>query len=121
MASYSVVDVDQLPGEGPGGAVRKVRRALGARAFGFNHFTILPNVEGREHDHAGNQQEEVIYVLGGSGTLRVDGEEVELKSGRVIRLDPEATRMPVAGPEGLEFITFGAPVDGRPYEPPEWG
>ena len=29
-------------GEGPGGAVRKVRRALGARAFGFNYFTIPP-------------------------------------------------------------------------------
>ena len=114
MASYSVVDVDRLPGEGPGGAVRKVRRALGARAFGFNHFTLPPNGKGREHDHADGRQEEVMYVVGGSGVLRVDGDEIELRPGRFVRLDPEATRLPTAGPEGLEFVTFGAPVDGRP-------
>ena len=31
MAAYSYVDVDSLEGEGPGGMVRKTRRALGAR------------------------------------------------------------------------------------------
>ena len=36
MPAYAVVDLDGLEGEGPGGAVRKTRRALGARAFGFN-------------------------------------------------------------------------------------
>ena len=44
---YSYVDVADLEGEGPGGAVRKVRRALGARAFGVNYFELPPNVEGR--------------------------------------------------------------------------
>jgi hypothetical protein len=29
-------------------------------------------------------------------------------------------RMPVAGPEGLEFLTIGAPLEGK-YEPPSWG
>jgi hypothetical protein len=52
--------------------------------------------------------------------MRVDGEQVELKPGRFIRLDPRATRCPVSGPEGLEFVTFGAPVGGG-YEPPSWG
>jgi hypothetical protein len=32
--AYSVADLDELEPEGPGGMVRKVRRALGARAFG---------------------------------------------------------------------------------------
>ena len=27
---------------------------------------------------------------------------------------------PVAGNDGLEFVTFGAPLDGG-YEPPDWG
>ena len=39
--------------------VRKVRRALGARAFRFNYFVFPPNTEGREHDHADSGQEEV--------------------------------------------------------------
>jgi quercetin dioxygenase-like cupin family protein len=120
MASYSVVDLDELEGEGPGGAVKKVRRALGAEAFGFNYFTLPPNGEGHEHDHSENRQEEVMFFVKGAGTLRVDGEEIELKPGRFIRLDPEARRVPTAGPEGLEFVTFGSPVE-EPYEPPSWG
>jgi hypothetical protein len=39
---YTAVDVGELEGEGPAGAVRKVRRALGARAFGFNYITLPP-------------------------------------------------------------------------------
>ena len=117
---YSFVDVDALEGEGPGGAVRKLRAALGARAFGFNYFTLPAGVTGREHDHAESNQEEVYFIVGGGGTMRVDGEEIELKAGRFLRVDPGSTRVPVAGGEGLEFVTFGAPLDGT-YEPPSWG
>jgi mannose-6-phosphate isomerase-like protein (cupin superfamily) len=117
---YSFVDVADLEGEGPGGAVRKVRRALGARAFGFNYFELPANVAGREHDHAKGNQEEVYFVLEGSGVMRVDGEEVELKQGRFLRVDPATKRCPVAGPDGLVFLAIGAPL-GRLYEPPSWG
>ena len=116
----SYVDVDTLAGEGPGGAVRKLRAALGARAFGFNYFTLPAGVTGREHDHADTNQEEVYFVVRGSGAMRVDGEEIELKPGRFVRVDPGSTRVPVAGGDGLEFVTFGAPLDGM-YEPPSWG
>ena len=117
---YTYVDVDTLEGEGPGGAVRKVRRELGARAFGFNYFTLPAGVEGREHEHTDANQEEVYFVVRGSGVMRIDGEEVELKPGRFVRVDPASTRVPVAGDDGLEFVTFGAPLDGG-YEPPSWG
>jgi mannose-6-phosphate isomerase-like protein (cupin superfamily) len=120
VTRYSVVNVEDLPGEGPGGAVRKLRRALGARAFGFNHFRLPAGVTGREHDHAEQNQEEVYVVLRGSGVMRVDGDEVALAPGVVLRVDPEATRVPVAGDDGLEFVTFGAPLEGS-YEPPDWG
>jgi mannose-6-phosphate isomerase-like protein (cupin superfamily) len=117
---YTYVDVDSLEGEGPGGMVRKTRRATGTRAFGFNYFTIPPGVEGRQHDHADSNQEEVYFVVKGRGTMRIDGEDLELVPGRFVRVDPESTRVPVAGDEGLELVTFGAPVDGT-YEPPSWG
>ncbi len=117
---FSFVDVGDLEGEGPGGAVRKVRRALGARAFGFNYFTLPAGFVGREHDHGEQDQEEVYFVVRGSGRMRVGGDEVELKPGRFVRVDPEERRCPIAGPDGLEFVTFGAPLDGR-YEPPSWG
>ena len=67
MAKYSFVDVGKLPGEGPGGAVKKVRRALDAQAFGFNYFELPPDVEGREHDESESSQEEVMFVVAGSG------------------------------------------------------
>ncbi|MGL6280216.1 MAG: cupin domain-containing protein [Gaiella sp.] len=106
---HTVVDVGELPGEGPGGAVRFLRRALGATAFGINHFTLPPGASGREHDELSSTQEEVVLVLEGSGVLRVDDEEVPLRPGIAVRLDPEATRVPVAGPDGLVFVTIGSP------------
>jgi mannose-6-phosphate isomerase-like protein (cupin superfamily) len=109
---YTFVDVDTLEGEGPGGMVRKTRKATGARAFGFNYFTLPPGVEGREHDHAGENHEEVYFVVRGGGTMRIDGEEVELRPGRFIRVDSDSTRVPVAGDEGVEIVTFGAPLEG---------
>lgn len=120
MTSYSIADVEELDAEGPGGVVRKVRRALGAKAFGFNYFKFPPNQEGIEHSHAKDGQEEVVFIVKGKGTLKVDGEEIELKPGRFVRLSPGATRQPKSGSDGLEFVTFGAPVDGS-YEPPSWG
>jgi quercetin dioxygenase-like cupin family protein len=100
LAAYDMVDLDELEGEGPGGAVRKVRRALGARAFGFNYFVLGPNAEGREHHHSDANQEEVYFVVRGSGVMRLDGEEVELRPGRFLRVDPATTRCPVAGEDG---------------------
>jgi quercetin dioxygenase-like cupin family protein len=118
--AYSVVDVSDLEPEGPGGMVRKARRAVGARAFGFNYFVFPPNQEGREHEHGDSGMEEVYFVVKGSGRMVIDGEEIDLRPGRFVRVDGESTRMPVSGDDGLEFVTFGAPVDGA-YEPPSWG
>ena len=52
--------------------------------------------------------------------MRLDGEELELRPGRFVRVDPATARVPVAGDDGLEFVTFGAPLEGA-YEPPSWG
>jgi mannose-6-phosphate isomerase-like protein (cupin superfamily) len=120
MAGYDIVDVDELEGEGPGGMVRKTRRALGATAFGFNYFVFPPNQEGREHDHSDDGHEEVYFVVKGLGAMRIDGEDVELRPGRFVRVDPDSTRMPISGADGLEFVTFGGPAVGA-YEPPAWG
>jgi uncharacterized cupin superfamily protein len=119
MATYSTVHVDDLEAEGPDGRVRKARRALGARAFGLNVFRLPAGAEGREHDHAEGNQEEVYFVLSGSGVVRVDGEELQLRPGVFVRVDPAATRAMVAGDEGLEYLAVGAPLAGG-YEPPEW-
>ena len=105
---YSSVNVDEIDGEGPGGAVRFVRRRLGVQAFGINWIELPPNVEGRRHDEAESQQEEVHVVIRGSGVYRVDGEEIQVRPGTFVRFDPETERVPVAGPDGLTIIAVGA-------------
>jgi mannose-6-phosphate isomerase-like protein (cupin superfamily) len=45
----------------------------------------------------------------GSGIYRIDGEEVPVREGDFLRFDPETTRCPVAGPNGLALLAVGAP------------
>jgi len=106
---YSLVNVRDVEGAGPGGAVRFVRRVLGVEAFGINWFEIPPNMAGVEHDESDSGQEEVNVIVRGFGVYRVDGEEIPVETGTFLRFDPETTRQPVAGPEGLAMIAVGAP------------
>jgi quercetin dioxygenase-like cupin family protein len=105
---YSMINVDEIEAAGPGGAVRFVRRELGVEAFGINWFEIPPNSEGKEHDEDETRQEEVTVIIRGSGIYRIDGEEIPVRVGTFMRFDPETTRIPVAGPEGLTIIAVGA-------------
>ncbi len=105
---YSVVNVDEIEGAGPGGGVRFVRRELGCEAFGINWFELPPGAEGLEHDEGSTGQEEVSVVVRGSGHWRVDGEDVPVREGSFIRFDPETTRCPVAGPDGMTFVSVGS-------------
>jgi mannose-6-phosphate isomerase-like protein (cupin superfamily) len=115
MARYDLVTYTEL--DGP---VKKLRRALGATAFGVNFFDIPPGAEGLEHNETSTNQEEVYVYVRGSGTLRLDGQEIEVREGMAIRVDPEVTRQPVAGDDGLAWVAIGAPRDGK-YQPPSWG
>ena len=105
---YSVVNVEEIEGSGPGDAVRFIRRELGLEAFGINWFELPPGAPGHEHDESGTGQEEVNVVVAGSGVWRVDGEEVPVEVGTFLRFDPDTTRQPVAGPDGMTFIGIGS-------------
>ena len=105
--SYSIVNVDEIEPGGPGGVVRFVRRELGVLAFGVNWFELPPGGTGFEHDETGSGQEEISVVVAGDGHWRVEGEEVPVRRGSVIRFDPETTRQPVAGADGLTFVSVG--------------
>jgi len=112
---YSVANVDEIEPSGPAGAVRFVRRELGAEAFGVNWFELPAHAEGREHDERSSGQEEVYVVVRGSGLWRLDGDEVPVREGSFVRVDPTTTRCPVAGPDGMTFVAIGAARSG--YEP----
>jgi mannose-6-phosphate isomerase-like protein (cupin superfamily) len=71
------------------------------------------------HKHSG--QEEVYVVVGGSGRVKVDDEVVELRQWDAIRFDKDTMRNMEAGPEGIEYIAFGAGTDPTDAEmAPGW-
>ena len=107
--AHSVVHIDDVEPSGPGGVVRFVRRELGVEAFGINRFDLPAGAEGFEHDEPGSDQEEVSVVIRGSGHWRVDGELVGVREGSFIRFDAGTTRCPVAGPDGMSFVSVGSP------------
>jgi mannose-6-phosphate isomerase-like protein (cupin superfamily) len=111
---YAFCDADEV--EAINGVFRPIRRALGVTAFGINQEELPPNGEEYpDHDHAGDGQEEVFYVLGGSGRMVVDGEDVELKPGRYVLVEPASKRKILPGDDGLRLIIVGSPPGA--YQP----
>jgi quercetin dioxygenase-like cupin family protein len=108
---YSVVNADEVELGGRTRQVRFVRRVLGVEAFGINMFELAPDAPGYEHDEVESGQEEVSFVVRGSGVWLVSGasgkEEVPVREGSFIRFDPETVRAPLAGPDGLTFVSVG--------------
>jgi quercetin dioxygenase-like cupin family protein len=117
--SYSYVDAESIPHVW--GTFRFVRHKLGATSFGLNQIDFPPDKVGSEHDEAESGQEEVYLCLSGSGSLTVDGDEVELRPGRYVLVSPDAKRRPTAGPEGMSFLVVGGVPGGvyEPWDPPE--
>ena len=69
-----------------------------------------------EHDEAASGQEEVYVVVKGSGHWRIGDTEVGVRVGSFVRIDPETPRCPIAGQDGMSFISIGARRGS--YEPP---
>jgi quercetin dioxygenase-like cupin family protein len=76
----------------PGAGERFVplRRQLGVTTFGMNQIVLEPGQRGRIHRH--RDQEEVYIVLEGHLTLAVEGDELTLGPGEIIRVAPEVRR-----------------------------
>ena len=115
--AYTLLHGDDPAIESFRGVFMKIRRALGATAFGINEVRLPPGAAGMEHDEAGTGHEEVYLVLDGDGLVTVDGETVSVTTGDYVRVDAAATRQVRAGPEGMRFLAVGAQqaetYDGR--------
>ena len=91
------------------------RTALGGKTLGLSLMTLAPNFRiPFGHKHAG--QEEVYVVVRGSARIKVDDEIVELSEWDAIRFDKDTMRDVEAGPDGVEYLAFGAGDDPRDAE-----
>ena len=71
-----------------------------------------------EHDHTEDGQEEVYVVLGGQADFVVDGEQVTISAGQMLKVDAVSRRKLRAGPEGVRILAIGC-TPGATYERPE--
>lgn len=122
MTEIQIKEIDEVePYRGPqaleGIEFRTVGGALGVTAFGLNVIDIAPGITTYpEHDHTGDGQEEVYFVLEGDATLRCDGEERRVVSGTFVRVPPEAKRSWLSGDRGVALVVIGG-TPGKAYQP----
>ena len=109
VGSCQMVDVSQV--EVRNGIFRALTDQLGVTGFRINQLELAAGAEGPEHDHTGNDQEEVYAVVAGDGVLRTGGEEIPLRAGHFVHLPPDVRRQMLAGDQGLTWIGIGSATD----------
>jgi mannose-6-phosphate isomerase-like protein (cupin superfamily) len=121
MGGYTKQDLTQVENQAPNFGMpdeleaRFARTAIGGRELGLSLFRLAPNFRiPFGHKHA--DQEEVYVVVKGSGRIKVEDEIVELSQWDAIRLDKDTMRNVEAGPDGIEYLAFGAGDDPTEVE-----
>jgi mannose-6-phosphate isomerase-like protein (cupin superfamily) len=117
MADYTAKRIDEMEA-GFGGGFVKARAELGVTAFGFQVIQMPADyTDYPEHDHAESGQEEVYVALSGSGSIDVEGEQMDLNPDTLVRIGPATKRKVHAGPQGLRMLVIGG-APGKAYEAP---
>jgi mannose-6-phosphate isomerase-like protein (cupin superfamily) len=117
MADYTIRNLrdveDSAPkfGLAPAMQARFAGRDLELSESGVSLQRLAPGAV-QPFGHRHNRQEELYVVTEGSGRVKLDDEVVELSALDAVRVAPNVTRAFAAGPEGLEFLAFGAPSVG---------
>lgn len=120
---YTIKRVDEFEEmEGSGGATwRLARKTLGAEAFGFNVVDIAPGGQIPQHDHSGDNQEEVFIILEGRATIIAGDNEHEAPAGTYCRYAPEVSRTIRNDSDAkVRALLVGVPVDSG-YQQMPWG
>jgi mannose-6-phosphate isomerase-like protein (cupin superfamily) len=100
---YAVANVDALA-DGPG--FRKVRRALGVKAFGVNAIELPQGYETGRHFH--EEQEELYFVHRGKIEITLDDETFLLGPGGLARVDASTVRkIKNVGDEPAVYLVTG--------------
>jgi len=96
------------------------RTAIGGETLGLSLMKLAPGFRiPFGHKHEG--QEEVYVVVRGSARVKVEDEIVEVGEWDAIRFDKDTMRAVEAGPDGVEYLAFGAGDDPRDAEVvPNW-
>jgi mannose-6-phosphate isomerase-like protein (cupin superfamily) len=126
MSSYTKQNLKEVENQAPKFDMpeemdaRFARRAIEGETLGLTLMKLAPNFRiPFGHKHEG--QEEVYVVVRGSARVKVEDEVVELGEWDAIRFGKDTMRNVEAGPEGVEYLAFGAGTDPTDAEmAPGW-
>ena len=119
MADFTLVNLkqveDQAPrfGLSPGLEARFAGRELGLERSGISYQRLAAGFR-FPFGHRHRDQEEVYVILGGSARVKLEDEVVELRALDALRVPARTMRAFEAGPDGVEFLAFGAPKAESP-------
>jgi uncharacterized cupin superfamily protein len=108
----NVVGLDDV-NTGRPSRLRALGRAAGAVKAGLNHVTLPAGTDGPPpHVHA--LEEELFYVLAGSGTLTLGEDEHSLSAGDIVARPPATgiAHSLRAAQDGLTYLVYGTRVTG---------
>jgi mannose-6-phosphate isomerase-like protein (cupin superfamily) len=115
MSDYTKVNLreveDSAPkfGLAPDMQARFPKRELGSKIGAVSLQRLAPNAR-QPFGHSHPDQEELYVVLEGSGRIKVDDDVVDVKVWDAVRVPPRAMHALEGGPDGLEFLAYGAPI-----------
>ncbi len=115
MTDYTKLNIEEVEdsalqfGLSPSLEARFGKKALGSRIVGVSRETLAPNFR-VPFGHRHRDQEEVYFVLRGSGRIKIEDEILDLSQGDLVRIGPGVWRNTEAGPDGIEVLAVGAPV-----------
>jgi quercetin dioxygenase-like cupin family protein len=121
MEGYTVVNLreleDQAPklGFSPTLEARFAAAPLELENSGVSLQRLAPRARA-PFGHRHKTQEELYVIVGGSARVKIDDDVVELKTWDAIRVANDRMRCFEGGPDGAEFLAFGAPRTGSVAE-----
>ena len=124
--SYTKTNVREVEDSAPkfdmpaGMQARFARSAIEGETLGLSLFRLEPGFR-IPFGHKHVTQEEVYVVVRGSARVKVEDEIVELTEWDAIRFPKGTMRQMEGGPDGVEYLAFGAGDDPMEAEmAPDW-
>jgi uncharacterized cupin superfamily protein len=121
MSGYTKANLREVEDSAPkfqmpsGMQARFARTPIGGETLGLSLFRLEPGFR-IPFGHKHVSQEEVYVIVKGSGRIKVGGDVVDVSEWDAIRFDKDTMRNVEAGPDGIEYVAFGAGEDAREVE-----
>ncbi len=106
----TTVDYNDLPEW-----VTFLRDELGLKGVGIGLIHLHAG-KGYKFLHQHKEQEEVYFIMKGRGIIHIDGEDIDVSVGDIIKIDPDGKRALKAGDDSelVAICIGGVPKDGYP-------